>query len=92
MSEDLMTVGDLKQKLEGLSDDTKISIAGNLSIYRFKRVANDEVFMEFNEAPGFLEDSFKKRNPNVQVVFIRTDNVEWDESGIVGGPVDVTVR
>jgi len=91
MSDELMTVGELRQQLEGLSDNTKISFAGGLNFYRFNRVDDDEVFLEFNEPQGFLEDSFKKRNPNVKVVFI-SDDVEWDEGGIVGGPVDVCVR
>ena len=63
------TVGELRQKLAGLKDDTKLSIAGGLTIYRFKRVADDEVFLEFNQFEADLSPSFRKNHPAVQVAF-----------------------
>lgn len=86
------TVGDLKRHLAGLDDDVTLSFAGDLTFYRLKRIADDEVFLEFNEPQAYLSDSFKKKNPNVKVAFIDTSNVQWDESGIIGGPIDVEVR
>jgi hypothetical protein len=86
------TVGDLKRHLAGLDDDMKLSFSGDLTFYRLKRVADDEVFLDFNEPQAFLADSFKKKNPNVKVVFIDTSDVQWDESGIIGAPIDIEVR
>ena len=92
MEDNLMTVGELKERLQGLSNDTKISFAGGLTFYRFKVVADDEVFLEFNEPQAYLEPSFKKNNPNVKVAFIGIDDIACDENGIASEPVDVTVR
>jgi hypothetical protein len=91
MSEEF-TVGDLRRHLQAYSDDMKLTFAGGLTFYRVKAWGDDEVFVEFNEPQGYLSSEFKKKNPNVKVVFISTDNVEWDESGVVGGPIDVNVR
>lgn len=87
---DELTVGDLKRQLEGLDDNVKLTFAGGLTFYRLKRWADDEFIIEFNEAQGHLSDAFKKRNPNVQVAFIKTQ-VEWDDDGMIG-QVDVTVK
>jgi hypothetical protein len=92
MSRDAFTVGDLKRQLQGYSDDTVITFSGDLTFYRFKRWGDDEVILEFGEPQAFLEDAFKKKNPNVKVAFIKIDDTQWDESGIVGGPINVSVR
>ncbi|MCL2625555.1 MAG: hypothetical protein FWD46_01890 [Cystobacterineae bacterium] len=86
------TVGDLKRELEELSDDVKLSFSGGLTFYRLKRWGDNEFVVLFNEAEAFLLNSFKKRNPHVKVAFIDTSNVEFDEQGLVGGPIDVEVR
>lgn len=86
-----LSVGDLKQQLEGLKDSDKITFAGGLSFYRLKRVAGDEVFMEFNEAEGYLSPGFKKRNPTVKVVFLDTAQADWNAKGTIGS-MEVTVR
>ena len=91
MSDNAMTVGDLKRRPAGLPDDTKISFSGGLSFYRFKNWGEDEVILEFNEPQGYLSDAFKKRNPHVQVVFINTATAEMEENGVVG-TIDVNVR
>ena len=65
-----LTVGDLKRRSVGLGDDPKISFAGGLTLYRLKRCRDDEFIVEFNEARGYLTESFKKHNPSVKVVFI----------------------
>lgn len=87
-----LTVGDLKRELEGLGDDVKLSFSGGLTFYRLKRWGDGEFIVEFNEPQAYLSGSFKRRNPNVKVAFIDISNVEWDESGVVGGPIDVEVR
>lgn len=92
MTDTTFTVGDLRRELQGLSDDTKLSFDGGLSFARLKRWGDDEFVLLFGEAQGFLDEAFKKKNPGVKVVFMRTDDVEWDESGMVGGPIDVSVR
>ena len=86
-----MTVGDLKRELRGFADDTKLNFAGGLTFYRVKRCSADDVFIEFDEPEGYLSPEFKKRNPNVKVVFIETENVEWSKSGM-SGTIDVSVH
>lgn len=92
MTDITMTVGELRDSLQGLSDDTKISFSGALTFYRIKRVADDEVFLEFNEPQAYLDPSFKKKNPNVKVAFIRIDDAVWDEDEITAAPIDINVR
>ncbi|MEM5341477.1 hypothetical protein [Paraburkholderia azotifigens] len=87
------TVGDLKRQLAALDDDMKLSFDGDLTFYRFKQIADDEVFLEFAEPKAYLSDSFKKRNGNVKVAFIETGDLQGgDEAGIIRGTVDVEVR
>jgi hypothetical protein len=86
------TVGDLRQQLQGLSDSTKLSFDGGLTFGRLKRWGDDEFVLLFEQPQGALSESFKKRNPGVKVVFVKTDDVKWDESGIVSDPIDVSVR
>jgi hypothetical protein len=92
MSCEPMTVGELKEELNLFDDNYKIHLPGKLSFYRIKQRGEEECCIEVNESYAFLSDDFKKRNPNVKVAFISTENVEWDESGIVGGPIDVEIR
>ncbi|CAG2130764.1 hypothetical protein [Cupriavidus numazuensis] len=87
-----LTVGELRRQLDGLDDDVKLSFSGGLTFYRLKRWGDDEFIVEFNEPQADLSDSFKRKNPNVKVAFIDISNVEWDESGVIGGPIDVGVR
>lgn len=86
-----MTVGELRKQLQGLPDNHRLSFSGGLSFYRMKRWADDEHIIEFNEPEGYLSEGFKKRNPNVKVVFIGTQNTAWDEAGVIG-QIDVEVR
>ena len=91
MSDTDYTVGDLRRHLEGLSDDTKLSFSGGMSVYRFKRVADDEVYLEWNEPQAFLDEKFRKKNPHIKVAFVNLDTAEWDEQGLLGS-IDVSVR
>ena len=86
------TVGDLRSQLAYCKNDDKLTFSGGLTFYRVKNYADDEVNIEFNEPQAHLEESFKKRNPHIQVAFIRTDNIEWNEEGTRGGPIDVSAR
>jgi hypothetical protein len=70
----------------------KLSFDGHLTFGRLKRWSDNEYVLLFNEAQGFMDDAFKKKNPGVQVVFLRTDDVQWDESGVLSAPIDVSVR
>ncbi len=92
MSIEAMTVGELRAQLEGLNASDKIHLPGGLSFYQLKRCAENEYYIEVNEPQAYLSDEFKKENPQVKVAFISVDDVEWDESGIVGGPVDVEIK
>jgi hypothetical protein len=85
-------VGDLRRRLQAFNDDDKLTFSGGLTFYRLKAWGDDEAILEFNEPQGFLSDEFKNRNPQVKVAFINTDAAEWDEAGVVGGPIDVNVR
>jgi hypothetical protein len=86
-----ITVGDLKRQLASFPDDMELTFQGGLTLYRLKQRAENSVNVEFNEAQGYLSDSFKKRNPNVKVAFIDTSNVQWDKEDVIGGPIDVEV-
>lgn len=85
------TVGDLRRQLQGLSDDTKISFGGGVTFYRFKSVADDEVYLEWSEPQAFLDEKFRKKNPHIKVAFVNLDTAEWDEGGMIGS-VDVSIR
>lgn len=65
-----ITVGDLRNQLNGLDAKMKLSFPGGLTLYRLKQVAIDEVFLEFNESEASLPDEFKTDNPHVKVAFI----------------------
>jgi len=76
-----LTVGDLKRHLAGYPDDTKISMSGGLTFYRFKNWGDDEIILEFNEAQAYLPDEFRKANPHLKVAFIDPAAGNWDEDG-----------
>lgn len=63
-----------------------------MTFYRLKRWRDDGFIVEFNEPQAYLSDSFKKKNPNVKVAFISTEDVNGDESGIVSGSINVEVK
>lgn len=90
--EDAFTVGDLREELASYGDDVRLSFSGRLTFGRLKRLGTNEVFLEFEEAQAYLSERVKKRNPNLKVAFISTSHVEWDESGLLGGPIDVELR
>ena len=91
MSDTEYTVGDLRRLLQGLTDDTKLSFGGGMTVYRVKRCADDEVYLEWNEPFADLDPQFRKRNPHIKVAFVTTDAVDWDEQGLIGS-VDVSIR
>lgn len=85
------TVGDLKRQLAIWDDDTKLTFGGGVTFYRVKRCGDDEVYIEWNEAQAYLDDKFRKKNPHIQVAFVRSESVEWQEGGVIGS-VDVSIR
>lgn len=91
MPSEPMTVGELRQQLEGLKDSDTLHLPGGLSFYRLKRWSDDEYLLEVNEPQAYLSKEFKQKNPHLKVAFISVEEVEWDEEGIVGGPVDVEI-
>ncbi|GAA4003964.1 hypothetical protein GCM10022279_29890 [Comamonas faecalis] len=90
--ETTFTVGDLRRELSIYDDDTKLSFDGGLTFGRVKNWGDDEIILLFAEPQAYLEEKFKEKNPNVKVAFMRIDNVEWDESGVIGGPIDVSIK
>ena len=63
------TVGDLRAMLAHVDSNTKLSIAGGLTIARIKRVGREELFMEFAEIEADLSHQFRTKFPNVKVAF-----------------------
>ncbi len=92
MNENALTVGELKRLIKELAEDVTLTFPGGLTFSRLKRVANDEILIEFNEPQAYLSNSFRRRNPHVKVAFIDTSNVKWDKIGAVGEPVDIEVQ
>jgi hypothetical protein len=91
MSDTDYTVGDLRRHLEGISDETKLSFGGGMSVYRIKRCADDEVYLEWNEPFAFLDEKFRKNNPHIKVAFVDLSAADFDDSGLLGS-VDVSIR
>lgn len=90
MSDVSFTVGDLKRRLATWDDNTKLTFGGGVTFYRVKRCADDAVYIEWNEAQADLDDRFRKKNPHIQVAFVRPEGAERHENGIIGS-VDVSI-
>lgn len=78
MSDTDYTVGDLRRLLEGISEDTRLSFGGGMTVYRLKRCAVDEVYLEWNEPFAYLDTNFRKRNPDIKVAFLDTSVDDHD--------------
>ncbi|WP_022664260.1 hypothetical protein [Desulfospira joergensenii] len=83
MSKGALTVGELRARLQGLKDSDKLFFSGGLTFYKLKHWDDDEFIVEFNEAEDFMSEDFKKRNLNVQVVFMKYENADWNEDGSI---------
>ena len=92
MSYEPITVGELRAHLKGLNDSDKIHLPGELSFNELRHRGGNEYIILVNEPEAYLREDFKERNPHVKVAFIRADNIKWDKTGIVGGPIDVEIR
>jgi hypothetical protein len=73
---DEFTVGDLKRQLAHLDDETLIEFSGGLTFYRFKRIGDDAVVLEFAEAEADLKP---KTRELIQVAFMRMPQLSDDE-------------
>ncbi len=89
MSEFEFTVGDLKRQLQGLDDDDELQFSGGLTFYRIKRRGDQLQVLEFGEPTAYLGDDFRKRNPHIQVAFVRLEPME---EGQLVQEVDVSIR
>ena len=87
-----MTVGEFRQQLAWADDNDELIFSGGLNFYRFKQRGQNLVQCEFNEPLGDLDEDFMRDYPHVKAVFISTDEVEWDKSGLIGGPIDVSIK
>ena len=92
MSYTPMTVGELREHLKGLNDSDRIHLPGELSFNELRHRGDNEYIILVEEPEAYLSEDFRERNPHVKVAFIRADNIEWDKTGIVGGPIDVEIR
>lgn len=92
MTDEAITVGELKDCLAELSDSDKIYLPGNLTFYRIKQRGKNKFYIEVNEILANLSEEFKERNPHIKVAFVSIDNIELDENGVLRGPIDVDVR
>jgi len=86
------TVGDLRRQLAVYDDQTKLLFDGDLTFGRLKTWGDSEVILLFAEPQADLSDAIMKKNPNLKVAFMRIDDVESDESGIVSSPINVSVK
>lgn len=68
-----LTVGDLKRELSGLSDDTKLSIDGGLTVSHIKRIADDEVVLLFAEVQADLSAQTRKA---IKVAFGHSEPID----------------
>lgn len=91
MSDTEYTIGELRRAIEGISPDTKLSFGGGLTFYRVKRVANDEVYIEWGEPQADLDKQFRKKNPHIKVAFVSLETAEWNQHGLIGS-IDVSIR
>lgn len=73
MSEQIYTVGELRSLLSLSEDDAKLTFGGGLTIYRAKHRDDGSVFIEFNEPEAYLDEEFRKRNPHIQVAFVKNE-------------------
>lgn len=89
MSEPKFTVGDLQFMLQNLNPDDELEFDGGLTFNRIKRRGDDLQVMEFCEPQAFLDEKFRKKNPHVQVAFIRDEGFE---EGEMVRSVDVSIR
>ncbi len=91
ISKTTFTVGDLRDQLQEYSDDTLLSFEGELTFDHMKNCGENEVMVLFAEVQADLTH-LKKKYPHVKVAFLETGDVEFDESGVLGRPVNVTLR
>ncbi|WP_122436903.1 hypothetical protein [Pseudomonas viridiflava] len=89
INHDRFTVGDLQRQLRMLNPDDELQFDGGLTFSRIKRRGDDLQVMEFCEPRAYLDDSFRKENPHIQVAFVRSEPFE---DGQFIQEVDVGVR
>jgi hypothetical protein len=86
----IFTVRDLRRALEHCSDEAELSFAGRLTLLRIKRGGDGRpAFIEFEQIEGYLQPAFIRRNPNVQVVFLKAPPAF---EGPVGRQINVSVE
>jgi hypothetical protein len=73
MSENIYTVGDLGKSLALSADDAKLSLDGELTIYRVRHWTDGSVFIEFKEPQASLDEDFKKASSHIKVAFTNLD-------------------
>ena len=88
MSTNYFTVGDLQHELKNLDPQDLIEFEGGLTFSRIKRRGEGLQVLEFCEPQGYLDDSFRRRNPQVLSVFIQAEPFA---EGQMVQEVDVTI-
>lgn len=89
MSDQKFTVGDLQYHLKNLNPDDELEFQGGLTFNRIKRRGDDLQVLEFSEAQAYLNEGFQKKNPHIQVAFVRDEGFA---EGEVVREVDVSIR
>ncbi|BCQ63158.1 hypothetical protein PBOI14_49080 [Pseudomonas sp. Boi14] len=89
MNEQKFTVGDLQRQLRNLDPEDELQFDGGVTFYRIKRRGDDLQVLEFCEPQAFLDDKFRKKNPHIQVAFVR---VEAFDEGEMVQEMDVGIR
>ncbi|MGY2263538.1 hypothetical protein [Pseudomonas sp. SDO5561_S422] len=89
MSDQKFTVGDLQDHLRNLNADDELQFDGGMTFNRIKRRGDDLQVLEFCEPQAYLDEEFRKNNPDIQVAFLRAD--DFDEGEMIQ-EVDVSIR
>lgn len=70
------TVGELRQHLSGLADETELSFDGGLTFGHLKRWGDDHFVLLFAEMQASLSEEFRKEHENILVSFCKPDTFE----------------
>ena len=74
MCKKYITVQELKEKLQNLSDSDKIYLPGGLTFYRLNQGKDGDFYIEPNEPEAYISDKFKEKNPHIKVAFMSIDH------------------
>ena len=80
MSNSKFTVGDLLRHLQYLNPEDELEFAGGLTFSRIKRFGDALHVLDFGEIQADLSEAFRKKNPHIQVAFVRNEGFAEGEA------------